>query len=128
MIKSAATVLVLVGVTWHAQSGPSTPRPIIVTPDNFRDVPVDAFWSISVYNAEGHYQKNALNAYTVNNTMASKGADGSVTVQFGGCDGTMPNCLPIMKGWNYMVRLYRPRAEILNGNWTFPEAKPQRLR
>ena len=28
-----------------------------------------------------------------------------------------------MKGWNYMVRLYRPRNEILNGTWKFPEAK-----
>jgi hypothetical protein len=36
-----------------------------------------------------------------------------------------PNCLPIMKGWNYVVRLYRPRAEILNGTWKFPEAQPQ---
>jgi len=30
-----------------------------------------------------------------------------------------------MKGWNYIVRLYRPRAEILNGTWKFPEAQPQ---
>jgi hypothetical protein len=30
-----------------------------------------------------------------------------------------------MKGWNYIVRLYRPRAELLNGTWTFPEAQPQ---
>jgi hypothetical protein len=89
-----------------------------------RDVPVDAFWSISVYNAEGHFQKNALNAYTLNNVVARKGADGSVTMQFGGCNGAVPNCLPIMKGWNYMVRLYRPRPEILNGTWTFPAAKP----
>ena len=49
---------------------------------------------------------------------------GSVTVQFGGCDGQIPNCLPTMPGWNYMVRLYRPRAEILNGTWKFPEAEP----
>jgi len=89
-----------------------------------RDVPVDGFWSISVYNAEGHFQKNAFDAYTFNNTTAKKGTEGSVTVQFGDCDGKTPNCLPIMKGWNYMVRLYRPRAEILNGKWTFPEAQP----
>ena len=37
-------------------------------------------------------------------------------VQFGGCDGKIPNCLPIVHGWNYIVRLYRPRAEILK--WT----------
>jgi hypothetical protein len=29
-----------------------------------------------------------------------------------------------MGGWNYMVRLYRPRAEILDGAWKFPEAQP----
>ena len=40
--------------------------------------------------------------------------------QFGGCDGRIPNYLPIMPGWNYMVRLFRPRAEIPNGK--FPEA------
>ncbi|MBZ6076115.1 DUF1254 domain-containing protein [Microvirga puerhi] len=86
-----------------------------------KDVPVEAFWSISVYNAEGYFQKNDLNAYSLNNITAKKGADGSVTVQFGGCDGKIPNCLPIVDGWNYTVRLYRPRAEILNGTWTFPE-------
>jgi hypothetical protein len=89
-----------------------------------RDVPVDGFWSISVYNAEGFFVKNAFDAYTLNNITAKKDADGSVTVRFGGCDGKIPNCLPIMKGWNYTVRLYRPRAEIVNGKWTFPEARP----
>jgi hypothetical protein len=89
-----------------------------------KEVPVDAFWSISVYNAEGYFQKNAFNAYSLNKITAKKAADGSVTVQFGGCDGKIPNCLPIMKGWNYMVRLYRPREEILNSTWKFPEAQP----
>jgi hypothetical protein len=88
------------------------------------DVPVDAFWSISVYNAEGHFQKNVQDDYALNDTTAKRSADGSVTIQFGGCDGKIANCLPTVKGWNYMVRLYRPRAEILNGTWTFPEAQP----
>ena len=87
------------------------------------DVPVDGFWSISLYNAEGYYEKNAYDAYTLNNITAKQDADGSMTIRFGGCDGKIPNCLPIMKGWNYMVRLYRPRAEILNGTWRFPEAQ-----
>lgn len=89
-----------------------------------KDVPVDGFWSISLYNAEGYFQQNDLDAYSVNNITAKRDADGSVTVQFGGCDGNVANCLPIMPGWNYMVRLYRPRPEILNGTWTFPEAQP----
>jgi hypothetical protein len=35
-----------------------------------------------------------------------------------------PNFLPIMDGWNYLVRLYRPYKEILDGTWTFPEPTP----
>jgi hypothetical protein len=89
-----------------------------------KDVPVDGFWSISVYDAEGHFVKNEFDAYTLNNITAKQDADGSVTVQFGGCDGNVANCLPIMPGWNYMVRLYRPRVEILDGAWKFPEAQP----
>lgn len=87
------------------------------------EVPVDAFWSISVYDAKGYFEKNPYDAYTLNNITAKKSADGSVAVQFGGCDGKIPNCLPVMKGWNYTVRLYRPRPEILNGKWKFPEAQ-----
>ena len=84
-------------------------------------VPVDGFWSISVYNAQGYFEKNAYDAYSVNNITAQKNSDGTVTVQFGGCDGKVPNCLPITRQWNAAVRMYRPRAEILNGTWKFPE-------
>jgi hypothetical protein len=88
-----------------------------------KEVPVEAFWSVTVYNAEGYIQANPRNAYNLNSITAHKGADGSIVVQFGGCDGVIANCLPITPGWNYLVRLYRPRAEILNGTWIFPEAQ-----
>ncbi|TIV18358.1 MAG: DUF1214 domain-containing protein, partial [Mesorhizobium sp.] len=35
-----------------------------------KDVPVDGFWSISLYDAKGYYQKNAINAYTLNDITA----------------------------------------------------------
>jgi len=89
-----------------------------------KDVPVDGFWSVSVYNAKGYYEKNAAGAYTVNNITAKKAADGSVPIQFGGCDGKVPNCIPTVDGWNYTVRLYRPRAEVLEKRWQFPAPQP----
>ena len=89
-----------------------------------KDVPVDSFWSISVYNAKGYFEPNKLNAYSLNSITGKKNPDGSITAQFGGCEAATPNCLPIVQGWNYMVRLYRPRAELLNGKWQFPEAQP----
>jgi hypothetical protein len=88
-------------------------------------VPVDAFWSLTVYNSEGYLQPNQDNTYSVNSLTAKKDSIGSVTIQFGGCDGKIQNCLPITEGWNYTVRLFRPRAEILEGRWTFPLALPE---
>ncbi len=90
---------------------------------NVAEVPVKAFWSISIYNAQGFYQPNELNAYTINNLTAVKNANGGVTVQFGGCNVKIPNCLPTPKGWNWMVRLYRPASQILDGSWEFPAAE-----
>ncbi len=90
-----------------------------------KDVPVDAFWSISVYNKDGYFQKNEYDAYSVNNISDSPNADGSFTIHFGG-DPTSVNHLPITAGWNYVVRLYQPRKEILNGTLSFPVIEPVR--
>ena len=87
-----------------------------------KDVPVDGFWSLAVHNADGYFEPNQYGPYSLNSLTAIKGADGS---QFGGCDGRIPNCLPTTKGWNYTVRLFRPRLEILNGSWKFPLAQPR---
>ena len=89
-----------------------------------RDVPVDGFWSVSLYNDQGFYEKNDLDAYTLNSITSKKSTDGSIDIQFGGCDGKIPNCLPTPPKWNYMVRLYRPQEPILSGSWKFPEAQP----
>jgi hypothetical protein len=87
-------------------------------------VPVDGFWSVTVYNEDGYFTPNPQNAYSLNNITAQRGPDGNITIQFGGCDAATPNCLPITPGWNYLVRLYRPQDKILNGEWTFPEVQP----
>lgn len=84
------------------------------------DVPVDAFWSISVYNAEGFFEPNDAGSYSVNSVTGVRNDDGSLTVRFGAHPDGMPNVIPITDGWNYLVRLYQPREEILNGTWRFP--------
>ncbi len=89
-----------------------------------RDVPVDSFWSVSMYNKDGFFEKNARDAHTINNVTAKPSADGSVTIHFGG-DDTVPNCRPITPGWNYVVRMYRPRPEILDRSWRFPDAQAE---
>ncbi len=88
-----------------------------------KDVPVDGFWSLSVYNQYGVFERNNFASYTINNYTAKQSVDGSIRIQFGSCRKDTPNCLPITKGWNYTVRLYRPRQEILDGQWKFPEAR-----
>jgi len=90
---------------------------------NVKDVPVDGFWSVIVYDEAGYIPKNVKNIYSYNSLTAKPDPDGSVTIQFGG-DDTSGNCIPIVPGWNYTVRLYRPRKEILDGIWKFPEAQP----
>lgn len=89
-----------------------------------KDVPVEEFWSVTAYTADGYFSPNELNAYSINSITGKKGEDGSITIQFGNCTKDTPNCLPVTAGWNYMVRLYRPRAEILDGTWSFPVAEP----
>ena len=86
------------------------------------EIPVDGFWSVTVYNKEGFLEKNEYDAYLINDRNAAKDESGNIIIHFGG-DPTSSNFLPITSGWNYVVRLYQPRQEILDGSWKFPEAK-----
>jgi len=90
-----------------------------------RDVPVDAFWSITVYDVDGFLAPNDLDRNSYNNTSARPNDDGSYTIHFGACEDGRINCIPITPGWNYTVRLYQPRPEILDGSWTFPAFEPK---
>ena len=88
------------------------------------DVPVKAFWSVSLYNKNGFFEKNARNAYNVNSVTGARNDDGTMTIHLGGCDDDRVNCLPLMDGWNYIVRMYRPEPSVIDGSWTFPAVVP----
>jgi hypothetical protein len=87
-----------------------------------KDAPVDGFWSVIVYNAKGFYEAPEA-SISANSVTAKKNPDGSATIHFGG-DPKAANYLRIMPGWNYTVRLYRPRTEAVSGKWTVPDAVP----
>ena len=59
-----------------------------------KNVPVDAFWSISVYNKDGYFQENEYNSYSVNNVTGTPNKDGSYTVNFGGDPKSVNYLLP----------------------------------
>ena len=87
------------------------------------DVPVDGFWSVTVYDRDRFMVPNEYNAYSYNSLTAKRNADGSVTIHFGG-DPKRNNFLYIMDGWQIIIRIYRPRKEILDGIWKFPLPEP----
>ena len=102
-----------------AQNDGETPHAVTV-----KDVPVDAFWSITVYNADGYLDANDRGVNSYNNFSAQPNENGSYTIHFGGCGDNRLNCIPITPGWNYAIRMYQPRPEILDGSWRFPAPQP----
>jgi hypothetical protein len=86
-----------------------------------KEVPIDGFWSVTVYNQERYMVKNKYNSYSLNSLTAKKNADGTTTLHLGG-DPKADNFLFTPKDWLYIVRFYQPHKEILDGSWTLPEA------
>ena len=84
-----------------------------------KDVPVKAFWSITVYDKEGFPQTDT---YNINSAFAIADEDGSYTIHFGG-DKKAKNYMEIFDGWNFTLRLYQPTEAYFNGQWVKPELK-----
>jgi hypothetical protein len=91
--------------------------------------PVNAFWSITLYDPEGFQVGNALNRFAFSSWMPFKtNDDGSLDIYFQhenpGKD-LEANWLPAPKGgFNLTMRLYGPKPEVLNGKWNPPPVKP----
>jgi hypothetical protein len=87
--------------------------------------PVQAFWSITLYDPQGFQVANGLNRFAVSSWMPFKHSpDGSLDLYFQnqspGADKEA-NWLPAPKGpFNLTMRLYAPKSDALTGKWNPP--------
>ena len=82
-----------------------------------------AFWSITVYGKDG-FMKSDNNI--VNSSNVKLNPDGTFTVYFGSKEqcGDVANRLDVPEGWNFLMRIYRPGASVLDGSYKVPSAEP----
>ena len=100
----------------YPQYFPKTAAPQTLT---LKDVPVKAFWSVTVYDKDGFPQTDT---YNINSAFAQKDEDGSVTIHFSG-DKTAKNYMETFEGWNFTLRMYEPTKAYSDGKWKKPELK-----
>jgi hypothetical protein len=87
--------------------------------------PVQAFWSITLYDQDGYQVANSLNRFAVSSWMPfERNQDGSLDLYFQnaspGADKEA-NWLPAPKGpFNLTMRLYAPKNTVLFGEWNPP--------
>lgn len=87
--------------------------------------PSRAFWSITLYDADGFQVGNAINRFAVSSWMPFKyNPDGSLDLYFQnespGKDKEA-NWLPAPKtAFNLTMRIYSPASEVLTGKWSPP--------
>ena len=90
--------------------------------------PVNAFWSLTLYDRDGFQVANSLNRFAVSSWMPFKyNPDGSLDLYFQN-DSPGPdkevNWLPAPNGpFNLTMRLYGPKSEALTGKWDPPAVK-----
>jgi hypothetical protein len=82
-----------------------------------KDVPAKAFWSITVYDDKGFA---VTETYNINSQFAKTEKDGSVIINFGG-DATQENYMETFEGWTFILRMYLPKDNYLDGSWVRPE-------
>lgn len=102
----------------------SAPQPVGRYTLTLDQVPVDAFWSVAIYNRDGYFEPNPYDSYGMNSVTATPGAGGRVILNLAPEPGGLANHVYIMDGWNYALRLYKPRAEVLDRTWTPPTPQP----
>lgn len=92
--------------------------------------PVDAFWSVTMYDRESFTAPNDLERYALGDRdPLHYGEDGSLDLYYGPTDpggDKTANWLPAPAGpLRIIMRLYAPRSEALDGRWTPPPIRPR---
>ncbi|MDE0589893.1 DUF1214 domain-containing protein [Halocynthiibacter sp. C4] len=84
--------------------------------------PNDAFWSITVYGADGFMESDNN---IVNDRNVELNEDGTFTVHFGSeadC-GVQANRVDVGDGWNFLMRVYRPGDAVLERTYVLPNVE-----
>jgi len=94
--------------------------------------PVEAFWSVTLYDQDGFQVENAQNRFALSSWMPfAYNSDGSLDLYFQN-ESPGPekeaNWLPAPKGpYNLTMRLYAPKRDALIGIWNPPSVKREAL-
>lgn len=88
--------------------------------------PADAFWSVTLYDSNQFFVKNSIDRYAIGDRDPLRSnADGSLDLYVQHeppvSSRERANWLPAPRGsFNLMLRMYQPRAPILDGQWQLP--------
>ena len=99
-----------------------------------RRIPVDSFWSLSLYEAtedgQFFFTRNDLNRFAIGDRTPglARNPDGSLDIWIGAASPgpeRESNWLPAPEGpFALFMRAYLPRPELLDGRWRLPPVEP----
>ena len=92
--------------------------------------PVNAFWSVTMYDAERYLVENPIHRYAIRDRTPGGlryNPDGSldIWIQRDAPPGKESNWLPAAEGeFSVQMRMYLPKPEVLDGRWQPPPILP----